>query len=210
MEKDKKWILRNVFRRLLQQWQKGLGTVGICFLEKDKNKNILVADHIVLDKMRQKLEIGLNLAIIQFNIKVNIKNGKKIGWWDQKYMDQPHITGGGAYDGDGNKIDEWIDICEWSMDKLLIIEKGGYKKGKKVGLWEYFYDTVLIGGGQYDESGDEIKIGNWVEFCEQSMYNLAVTWKGEYKNGKKVGVWVEIIGPVTKCCQQVSSINYDD
>ncbi|CAD8156476.1 unnamed protein product [Paramecium pentaurelia] len=49
--------------------------------------------------------------------------------------------------------------------------------------------TLNSGGGQYDQTGDELKQGNWVEITENQGDFSYVNWRGGYQNGKKIGRW---------------------
>ncbi|CAD8198811.1 unnamed protein product [Paramecium pentaurelia] len=137
----------------------------------------------------------------QVTYKGQYKNGKKVGRWDIQYrpdVDKPFSTiGGGQYDeaGDGIKFGNWVEISDNYYDDSQVIYKGQYNNGKKVGIWDiqYRYDVdkpfITIGGGQYDEAGDQLKLGNWVDISDNFNYDSQVTYKGQYKNGKKVGRW---------------------
>ncbi|CAD8213734.1 unnamed protein product [Paramecium pentaurelia] len=130
------------------------------------------------------------------------KNGKKVGRWDIwcNVFDEKNlkIIGGGLYDeaGDGLKIGEWIDLNDGFDEQKYVTYHGEYKNDKKVGLWEiwnlclsqYDYQEKYIGGGLYDEDGEEIKLGKWVQLPD-NFRNCQATYNGEYKNGKKVGRW---------------------
>ncbi|CAD8117885.1 unnamed protein product [Paramecium primaurelia] len=130
------------------------------------------------------------------------KNGKKVGRWDIwcNMLDEKSlkIIGGGLYDeaGDGLKIGEWIDLNDGFDEQKYVTYHGEYKNDKKVGLWEiwnlclskYDYQEKYIGGGLYDEDGEEIKLGKWVQLPD-NFRNCQATYNGEYKNGKKVGRW---------------------
>ncbi|CAK70853.1 unnamed protein product (macronuclear) [Paramecium tetraurelia] len=84
---------------------------------------------------------------------------------------------------------------------------GNFKGLKKLGRWEVLIqgqkgykerqnlrNTILIsGGGFYDNSGGEIKIGEWIEYMYESgngqPKNKLLRYQGEYRNGKKFGRW---------------------
>ncbi|CAD8058032.1 unnamed protein product [Paramecium primaurelia] len=137
----------------------------------------------------------------QVTYKGQYKNGKKVGRWDIQYrpdVDKPFITiGGGQYDeaGDGLKLGNWVEISDNFWNSSQVTYKGQYKNGKKVGRWDIQYRPdvdkpfITIGGGQYDEAGDGLKLGNWVEISDNFWNSSQVTYKGQYKNGKKVGRW---------------------
>ncbi|CAD8087052.1 unnamed protein product [Paramecium primaurelia] len=109
------------------------------------------------------------------------------------------ISGGGLYDETGNelKLGNWVETTNNFKLNSQVIFSGEYKNGKKVGRWDFKYKKdnkpfFKIGGGSYDDSGDEIKLGNWVEIMGNFRDYSQVTYRGEYKNGKKVGIWKEM------------------
>ncbi|CAD8103720.1 unnamed protein product [Paramecium sonneborni] len=46
-----------------------------------------------------------------------------------------------------------------------------------------------IGGGCYDDQGDGIKIRKWIDLDDEFDKLKSIIYSGEYKNGKKVGIW---------------------
>ncbi|CAD8213277.1 unnamed protein product [Paramecium pentaurelia] len=120
------------------------------------------------------------------------------------------IRDGGAYNEQGQKQGIWIELSEGFFSDYQVIYNGEYQNGKKVGKWNIGYrvnsrnisfiqmqknnikgviNTVhFSGGGSYDERGD-IKIGKWIEIFEGFEHSYQVTYRGQYKNGKKVGIW---------------------
>ncbi|CAD8128885.1 unnamed protein product [Paramecium sonneborni] len=49
---------------------------------------------------------------------------------------------------------------------------------------------IYSGGGSYDQEGNQIKIGKWIELVEGFYCEKQVYYKGEYNmNGMKVGRW---------------------
>ncbi|CAD8129265.1 unnamed protein product [Paramecium sonneborni] len=68
--------------------------------------------------------------------------------------------------------------------------------GMKIGRWDIMYckynekEDQQIGGGSYDQEGNQKKIGKWVELDEQFLNFKQVTYNGEYNlNGMRVGIW---------------------
>ncbi|CAD8154083.1 unnamed protein product [Paramecium octaurelia] len=127
------------------------------------------------------------------------KNGKKIGRWDIKQKGElmynikiaQQNSGGGLYDSEGNghKIGKWVELNDRFDNWTFVTEKGKYQNGQRVGKWAIKFEEEKIGGGSYDEIGNGIKIGNWVELSYAFWRDVQVTQYGEYKNGKKVGRW---------------------
>ncbi|CAD8214784.1 unnamed protein product [Paramecium pentaurelia] len=123
------------------------------------------------------------------------RNGKKVGRWDIYFnkINKQYLIGGGSYDEDGlYKIGMWV---EWSEHDGQITYNGEYRNGKKVGRWEILQKEDInqgystIGGGSYNEVGEEFKIGKWIDLDDNFENSKQVTYNGEYKNSKKVGKW---------------------
>ncbi|CAD8055033.1 unnamed protein product [Paramecium sonneborni] len=139
-------------------------------------------------------------------------NGKKIGQWDTYFKEnQQYIKiGGGQYvyqqnfwdcDYQATKIGKWIELNDgfWRLNQVTCI--GEYKNGIKVGRWNDYQkdfkngDIQQIGGGLYEESHKSnnqiisIKQGIWIELSNNYDYESQLTYKGEYKNGYKIGIW---------------------
>ncbi|CAD8186921.1 unnamed protein product [Paramecium octaurelia] len=137
----------------------------------------------------------------QIIYKGNYENGQKVGRWEIKYKqtnEQEFETiGGGSYeDGfDKVKIGNWIELSERFKLNSQIIYNGNYQNGQKVGRWDIKYKQLeskqfeIIGGGSYDLSLDNVKIGNWVELSERFKWNSQIIYNGNYQNGQKAGKW---------------------
>lgn len=57
------------------------------------------------------------------------------------------------------------------------------------------FKRIISGGGSYDAGELGIKTGEWIDFDETKGYfndHGIIVEKGEYKNGQKVGVWVDM------------------
>ncbi|CAD8112260.1 unnamed protein product [Paramecium primaurelia] len=129
------------------------------------------------------------------------KQDRKVGKWDTKfrnyYLYPFQLIGTGQYDeeGKGMKIGNWVEISDNYERGQEVIYSGKYENGKKVGNWDILFhqfETMKIGGGRYDEGGNGIKIGNWIDISDTygTGYNKSqVIYHGEYSNGKKVGRW---------------------
>ncbi|CAD8211287.1 unnamed protein product [Paramecium pentaurelia] len=187
---------------------KKVGIWNIWFDQNGIKKNIGtgVYDHGVRNGYCIELFDGLNFQseIIQYGL---YQNGKRVGRWDIKYMDNQ--IGGGLYDqeGKGVKIGQWIDISDGFKLDSQITYIGQYnKQGKKVGKWEIKlygandmdeedYDeiqglNITIGDGLYDQEGQGNKIGQWIDISYGFEINSQVIYNGQYQNGKKIGRWV--------------------
>ncbi|CAD8130526.1 unnamed protein product [Paramecium sonneborni] len=131
----------------------------------------------------------------------------KVGRWDIMYCQynekEYKQIGGGSYDKEGNqnKMGKWIEIYEGFTDCNTTSKKVTYNgeynmNGMKVGRWDIMYckyneiEYKQIGGGLYDQEGNQKKIGNWEELYEKFEYYSQITYDGEYNlNGMKVGRW---------------------
>ncbi|CAD8042897.1 unnamed protein product [Paramecium primaurelia] len=134
--------------------------------------------------------------------KGNYKNGKKIGRWNiffrKQFDDEYKLIGGGQYDTEGNgiKSGEWVEQIENFKWDSQVTYQGNYKNGKKIGRWNILFrkqnedQSKQIGGGSYDEIGDEFKQGNWVEISDNFNFFFQVTSSGEYNKSQKIGNWV--------------------
>ncbi|CAD8129028.1 unnamed protein product [Paramecium sonneborni] len=134
-------------------------------------------------------------------------NGKKIGIWEimydkwgnrdsqqmQKQLKYRDQSGGGSYDQEGNqkKIGKWIELDEGFYGNKKVTFNGVYNmNGIKIGRWDTMYEGVQIGGGTYDQSGNQKKIGKWVELDKEFDNFKKVIYAGEYNvNGNKTGSW---------------------
>ncbi|CAD8099421.1 unnamed protein product [Paramecium sonneborni] len=129
------------------------------------------------------------------------KGGMKVGRWNimcSKQNDQGYKQiGGGSYDQEGNqkKIGKWVELDLW-LDYKQVTYSGEYNMdGKKVGRWDIMYCKYnegykQIGGGSYDQEGNQNKIGKWIELDDQFYEHKQVTYIGEYNmNGIKIGRW---------------------
>ncbi|CAD8195660.1 unnamed protein product [Paramecium octaurelia] len=128
----------------------------------------------------------------QFTYQGVYRDGKKIGRWDTYFeFGGNRQIGGGFYDdeGYGIKIGKWIELSLGFRDDSQVTYKGEYKNGTKVGRWDIFFLENQIGGGEYDEKGNGFKIGKWIELSSGFVSWSQITYKGEYKNGKKIGRW---------------------
>ncbi|CAD8192684.1 unnamed protein product [Paramecium octaurelia] len=89
------------------------------------------------------------------------------------------------------------------FSKSQVIYKGEYLYGNRIGKWDILFRNEiseqfhLIGGGLYylrEELGS-IKGGKWIEITENYGNGIGlseVIYVGQYQNGKKVGIWVEM------------------
>ncbi|CAD8152373.1 unnamed protein product [Paramecium pentaurelia] len=137
-----------------------------------------------------------NNSQVTYNGEYN--NGQKVGSWDifYNYEGKNKKIGGGSYDQINQmKIGRWIELSDEFYNQSQVTYHGVYVNDKKVGRWDIFFkgeyeeEFKKIGGGSYDEDGDELKIGKWTELSRGFNFYSQVTYNGDYKNGKKVGLW---------------------
>ncbi|CAD8116043.1 unnamed protein product [Paramecium sonneborni] len=111
--------------------------------------------------------------------------GLKQGRWDiyfQSFFDNRFkIIGGGKYDRNGNKNGKWVEEGENFWNGFQILEKGEYRNGIKIGLWESFQKGYqddkykLFGLGCYDKLSR--KNGKWIEYHEKfSRYTFTLNY----------------------------------
>ncbi|CAD8110873.1 unnamed protein product [Paramecium sonneborni] len=165
-----------------------------------------------------ELDQGFNdYKQVTYNGEYN-KKGLKIGKWDSlycingqkeyKYMQilfkYKKYSGGGSYDKEGNqkKIGKWVEVDERFNDYKQVTYNGEYNmQGIKFGRWDSLYfineqkeyqqmKYIFSGGGQYDQDGNQKKIGKWVDLDEGFVEWKQVTYIGVYNfNGMKIGQW---------------------
>ncbi|CAD8122024.1 unnamed protein product [Paramecium sonneborni] len=133
------------------------------------------------------------------------KKGIKVGRWNIcfKGTDQNseyQQIGGGQYNQEQEKIGEWIELSQMFCYQKQIIFNGEYKKNKKIGRWNIMYckegdkEYQSIGGGSYDQEGDQKKIGQWDELDEMFDVFKIVIYSGQYNvNSIKIGKWIKRI-----------------
>ncbi|CAD8175732.1 unnamed protein product [Paramecium pentaurelia] len=136
--------------------------------------------------------------ISQVTYHSDYKFGKKLGRWDIWYQKNYHDLkngkiGGESYDEVGNewKIGKWTELSHNFRDTSQVTYLGEYKNGKKIGQWEIQFEAEKIGGGLYDEEGDMIKIGKWIELHDPFTDTFQTIYEGEFKHGQKVGTWIQ-------------------
>ncbi|CAD8069659.1 unnamed protein product [Paramecium sonneborni] len=133
---------------------------------------------------------------ITYNGEYNI-NGMKVGGWDMWFQrlfgDKYEHIGGGFYDQEGNqkKIGKWVDLDEKFETLNEITYIGEYNtNGMKVCRWDILNRNKQIGGGSYDQEGNQKMIGNWIQLDKEFYHLKEVTYNGEYNlNGIKIGRW---------------------
>ncbi|CAD8065762.1 unnamed protein product [Paramecium sonneborni] len=148
------------------------------------------------------------LKFVTWNGEYN-QDSIKIGRWNtmyRRYNEQKYkqmvYSGGGSYDQEGNqqKIGQWIELDERFNFEKQVTYNGEYNQnGIKVGRWDIMFDYgdgkgyKLIGGGSYDQKGNQKMIGNWVQLDDWFKWDKQIIYNGEYNmKGKKVGTWIEM------------------
>ncbi|CAK56682.1 unnamed protein product (macronuclear) [Paramecium tetraurelia] len=156
--------------------------VGGCYSEKGDGQKLGLWKELIKNywSKAQVYEIG------------EYCDGQRTGKWIYMYKNQE--IGGGFYNKSGEKIGKWIVINDAFWEQSYVIFSGQYEKGKKVGLWDTYYNnncgeqqTQLMGTGVYDEQGS--KVGKWEEMSEGSWRRRLINIVGNYKKEQKVGSW---------------------
>ncbi|CAD8213359.1 unnamed protein product [Paramecium pentaurelia] len=215
--KNGKWIeLRDGFCSLSQivyngDYKHGKKVVRWQTLYRDyrKDKFELIGGGLYDERVEDSIKIGRWIELSdgynfwsEVTYNGDYQNAKKVGRWDTffKFGDKGFTQiGSGLYDnqveGSSIKIGKWIELsCAFKFDSKVIY-KGEYKNGNKIGRWDIWYkdyETKMyeqIGGGSYDDDEDSSKIGEWIELSDESNWYWQITFRGEYKNIKKVGRW---------------------
>ncbi|CAD8178188.1 unnamed protein product [Paramecium pentaurelia] len=140
------------------------------------------------------------------------KNGIKYGKWTiqhkMKQSNQIEIIGGGEYDEQGLRNEDWIEIFQnydqqnnYCIRYAQITFKGKYINGLKQGQWDILYQNnkmcifnvrIISGGGNYNNDGE--KQGKWTEVHENfNLQACNILYVGNYMQGKKQGQWQMII-----------------
>ncbi|CAD8096295.1 unnamed protein product [Paramecium primaurelia] len=192
-------ILENIEQIKFLKWQ---GRYGQCFKKVDKwnviwnGQKFSKIGGYYSDKGEKQ---GLWMDLIK-NFQNNAKayefgeyiNNKRVGTWKQFYQDKQ--LGVGNYNEQGQRDGKWTQLSDYFFNQKQVIYEGEYKNGKKVGLWNIYYENLFIGGGLYEykkrgESLEQTKIGKWIELSEGFYDWSQVTYEGQYKNGKRFGRW---------------------
>ncbi|CAD8116731.1 unnamed protein product [Paramecium sonneborni] len=179
--------------------------------QEDGQNQVMTFIIIVRSLIMENINKVKNLVDGIYHIKDN-----KCKFFEDILNKLNYFSGGGSYDdsqGNNYKKGKWIDLSNRFRDVSQVSYVGEYQNGIKVGRWDIYFkndDTKqnqIIGGGIYDSKEIKGKIGNWVEpnegfwmqiissdltqLFQYFRYNQAI-FKGEYKNGKKVGKWLTI------------------
>ncbi|CAD8068104.1 unnamed protein product [Paramecium primaurelia] len=119
-------------------------------------------------------------------------NNVKTGIWKVIYNDKE--IGEGSYNEFGVKNGKWIQLNDtfWKYQSQVTLH-GEYKNGTKVGQWDIYYqevgNSIQIGGGVYDQQGDGLRNGQWIQLSENFHKWNQITYNGRYQCDKKVGKW---------------------
>ncbi|CAD8052093.1 unnamed protein product [Paramecium primaurelia] len=119
------------------------------------------------------------------------ENLKKVGNWVAIWKGHKLKNVGGKYSEEGKKIGFWVELSSNFMEQSPVYEVGEYVDDQRRGQWKYLFKDYEVGGGNYNEKG--IKNENWIELSKSFTNYQQVTYNGKYKNGKKIGLWVECL-----------------
>ncbi|CAD8130674.1 unnamed protein product [Paramecium sonneborni] len=89
--------------------------------------------------------------------------GLKIGMWKilirkvwrlcRKYTID--FRGGGNFNENGLKTGMWLEVEDY-RSPTIILQQGIYQNGMKIGKWEINSQHKIIGGGNYNEKGQNL------------------------------------------------------
>ncbi|CAD8091213.1 unnamed protein product [Paramecium primaurelia] len=113
-------------------------------------------------------------------------NNNKIGKWSA-FWKYENLNIGGYYDEKGIKQGLWKELFKNYWDQSSITLKGEYRDEKARGRWNIYFKDTTFGGGNYDENG--LMQGLWVEIDDFFLNKCRVYYVGNYKQGKKSGLW---------------------
>ncbi|CAD8124781.1 unnamed protein product [Paramecium sonneborni] len=194
---------------------KKVGRWNILWREEDSDQQFQVIGGGSYDDQIGSLKIGKWIELsdgFMDNSQViyigEYQNGNKIGFWDINwiYNGINQQIGGGLYDDGkegrlGLKIGKWVELSYDYREGSQITYTGEYQNGKKIGIWDCYWiqneSNQKIGGGSYDhdcqkQGGERVKNGKWVEISEKFNKWSQIIYDGEYKYGKKIGIWNKI------------------
>ncbi|CAD8055038.1 unnamed protein product [Paramecium sonneborni] len=138
----------------------------------------------------KRYEIQSNMEQIKHKIWIGKykENLIKYGKWNALWKGQAVIGIGGHYLNDGKKQGLWKEMIINFWDDAEVYEEGVYINNYKIGTWKFLDYNTEIGGGIYNKDG--MKNSKWIDICYTwQKLNKEVTYVGEYKNGKKYGIW---------------------
>ncbi|CAD8129567.1 unnamed protein product [Paramecium sonneborni] len=161
-----------------------------------KNKEILyLKDGFIMrrDQVKEtsdKLEILTNLEQIKHLKWIGDygKNSQKFQKWMATWKGEVLQNVGGVYNENGIKVGLWKEIILNNWSKAQVYEEGRYENRLRQGTWKYIYQDQEIGGGEYNFQG--LKNGKWMDLGEDFWQLSQETYRGEFKNGNRVGKWV--------------------
>ena len=93
------------------------------------------------------------------------------------------------YQGNVNgdmKVGEWT----FYFDSGQVQREGLYKEGKPYGVWTEYWKNGQVkseGGYGISGSGESVRHGDWTWYHKNGAKHKA----GEYRKGKKIGIWRE-------------------
>ncbi|CAD8094004.1 unnamed protein product [Paramecium sonneborni] len=122
----------------------------------------------------------------QVTFRGEYKKDKKIGRWDIYYFTEQ--IAGGEYDQENIKNGKWIELINVLKNQYQVTFIGEYKNGKKIGQWDIYHFKQQIGGGFYDVE-QSYKKGKWIELSDRFNDQCQITFSGQYKKDKKIGIW---------------------
>ncbi|CAD8214566.1 unnamed protein product [Paramecium octaurelia] len=107
-----------------------------------------------------------------------------------------------------------IEVSDEFNVNSQITYNGEYKNGKKVGSWDIMhrehsnYTFKFVGGGSYDELGEGIKIGKWIELFMIFIIIAKSHTGGSIKMEKKLVVGIFCLGMILFIHFNQSEVNH--
>ncbi|CAD8151626.1 unnamed protein product [Paramecium pentaurelia] len=112
------------------------------------------------------------------------ENLKKVGDWMAIWKGQKLKNVGGKYYTQKKEKKQ-------GFGQIPVYKVGEYVDDQRRGKWKYLYKDYEVGGGNYEQKG--IKNEDWIELSKSFQTYKQVINNGKYKNGKKIGMWVECL-----------------
>ncbi|CAD8101837.1 unnamed protein product [Paramecium primaurelia] len=159
----------------------------------NKDKSIIYQyDGVILRKDSFKFQpknpfFLTNMGMIKYlQWQIVEDDKKKLVKWMANWNGEALIEVGGYFE-DGVKLGFWQESIKYYSCKSQLYQKGQYVNDQQRGIWKYTCNNNMIGGGQYNLQG--VKVGKWIELDDYFKENSQVIYNGEFKNGKKIGIW---------------------
>ncbi|CAD8135328.1 unnamed protein product [Paramecium octaurelia] len=136
-----------------------------------------------------EVHVGVGSSIILLHVG-DYKAGLRQGNWKVLDICRNQI-GGGLCKGYKKGVWTEVEICIGWRSSQILLHKGEYKKGQKIGIWNIYKEgsDTIIGGGNYIQ---DQKDGKWTDIEIYCGYYSTKTliYTGDYNLDKRIGKWV--------------------